>query len=215
MDPSTKTKILNTSIDRFNTEGVANVRMQHIADDLGMSPGNLAYHFRTKDALMEAIIHQLFEEVDDMQKTFRIYPNLLDFDLQLNKYFELVRKYPFYFSDIIEINRHFPELMSKRKNHIEKLIVQLHMRLEFNVKRGVIVPERSTGLYEDLAETIWMIITFFPTKRELIEDVTIEVERHIFMKKVWNLIQPWFTDKGQNEYKTLIEPLLNTNNIRQ
>ena len=44
-DPTTKQKIVHASIKLFNENGVANVRLQQIADEIGISVGNLAYHF--------------------------------------------------------------------------------------------------------------------------------------------------------------------------
>ena len=41
----TKQKILDTSLELFNKNGISNVRLQQIADETGISLGNLAYHF--------------------------------------------------------------------------------------------------------------------------------------------------------------------------
>ncbi len=52
----TKDKILKASLELFNDQGERNVSTNHIAAKLGISPGNLYYHFRNK----QEIIHQLF-----------------------------------------------------------------------------------------------------------------------------------------------------------
>ncbi|MFF5263835.1 TetR/AcrR family transcriptional regulator [Actinomadura viridis] len=56
----TKERILDGSLELFNSKGVTAVTTNHIADHLGMSPGNLYYHFRSK----EHIIRALFERID-------------------------------------------------------------------------------------------------------------------------------------------------------
>jgi AcrR family transcriptional regulator len=55
---STRDKILQTSLRLFNEEGESSISTNHIAASLGMSPGNLYYHFRNK----EEIIWELFEQ---------------------------------------------------------------------------------------------------------------------------------------------------------
>ena len=51
----TKQKILNSSINLFNKKGLVNVRLQQIADESGISVGNLAYHYYSKKAIIQAI----------------------------------------------------------------------------------------------------------------------------------------------------------------
>ena len=55
---NTHDRILDTALRLFNQSGTAAVSTNHIAAALGMSPGNLYYHFRNK----EAIIRDLFEQ---------------------------------------------------------------------------------------------------------------------------------------------------------
>lgn len=52
----TKDRILNASLRLFNQRGERNVSTNHIAADLGISPGNLYYHFANK----QEIVYQLF-----------------------------------------------------------------------------------------------------------------------------------------------------------
>lgn len=62
MAPRVKTRdrIVAESLELFNAQGERNVTTNHIAAHLGMSPGNLYYHFRNK----QAIIAELFAQYE-------------------------------------------------------------------------------------------------------------------------------------------------------
>ena len=62
----TRDRILAASLELFNSEGEANVSALDVANALGISPGNLYYHFKGKDALIAALFDNFEEEMDLM-----------------------------------------------------------------------------------------------------------------------------------------------------
>ncbi len=60
----TKDKILKVSLDLFNQQGERNTSTNHIAAELGISPGNLYYHFRNKQQIVFQLFLQYQEEVE-------------------------------------------------------------------------------------------------------------------------------------------------------
>ena len=52
----TQEKIIIATVDLFNKNGVSNVRLQDIAKEVGISPGNLTYHYKTKKDLLGAVL---------------------------------------------------------------------------------------------------------------------------------------------------------------
>ena len=54
----TRDRIIHSATELFNDQGERNITTNHIAAHLGISPGNLYYHFRNK----EDIIHSIFDQ---------------------------------------------------------------------------------------------------------------------------------------------------------
>ena len=211
---NTKQKILKAAIQLFNDNGMANVRLQQIADEIGISPGNLAYHFKNKEAIIDSVQEDLLEQVSDILSTYRVFPNLMDFDNQLTKYFAFIQTHPFYFLDILEIDRHYPAVHAKRQLHISKMISQIRKRFDFNQQRGLIKAEESPGLYEDIANAIWVLITFWVPQNMIKRcDQTDDIKA--FKKSIWNQLYPYLTKKGVAEYKQLIVPIIEQQSSRE
>src|SRR5882724_10088023 len=59
----TADRILDASVRLFNERGFQNVPALRIAMHLGISPGHLSYHFKTKNDIVMALFPRLEEEM--------------------------------------------------------------------------------------------------------------------------------------------------------
>jgi len=62
----TKDRILQISLQLFNERGERSVTTNHIAAELGISPGNLYYHFRNKYEIIKELMYQYQVETLEM-----------------------------------------------------------------------------------------------------------------------------------------------------
>jgi AcrR family transcriptional regulator len=104
MSKQTREKILDTSLTMFNSQGEPNVTTNHIADELGISPGNLYYHYRNKDDIVEQIFARYEAQMDQalLVPEGRL-PNLEDVWLQLHLVFECMWSFRFLYRDLVDI----------------------------------------------------------------------------------------------------------------
>ena len=97
----TRERILELSLRLFNDFGEPNVNTTLIAEEMNISPGNLYYHFKNKDDIINCIFQQFEREIDKLLAlpTERV-PNVEDAWLFLHLLFELIWKYRFFYRDL-------------------------------------------------------------------------------------------------------------------
>lgn len=60
----TRERIIQASLELFNLQGERNVTTNHIAAHLAISPGNLYYYFRNKQAIIAELFNKYEQQVD-------------------------------------------------------------------------------------------------------------------------------------------------------
>ncbi len=204
---TTKQKILESSIRLFNWNDVANVRLQQIADETGISVGNLAYHFKNKEAIVNAVYDNLFDEFHQILSAYLISPKLTDFDTQMEQYHGFFTKYKFYLIDLFEVERAYPLIMQQWRECIGKMILQIRKRLDYYVNRGLLKPEPVPGIYDTLTNNIWMTTVFWVPQQVLMPHPNAGTD---FKKMVWTHITPHFTPKGLDEFVLEVRPMMSS-----
>lgn len=71
-------RILTTALELFNHQGSHKVSTNHIAQEMGISPGNLYYYFKNKEHVIRELLAQLIQEFDGLVPEKRIIFNGLD-----------------------------------------------------------------------------------------------------------------------------------------
>jgi AcrR family transcriptional regulator len=100
----TRERILELSHRLFNDFGEPNVTTSMIGDEMNISPGNLYYHFRNKDEIVNAIFGDFEREMDALLATpVRRRISVEDAWLFLHLVFELIWKYRFVYRDLNDL----------------------------------------------------------------------------------------------------------------
>lgn len=117
----TRELILGTSLALFNHLGEPNVTTNLIADEAGISPGNLYYHFRQKQDIVQALFKRFAESLlplIEVSAESEIDAESLWF--RLHMIFEVKGEYRFVYRNISDISGRMPD--------IEKALRGLYMR---------------------------------------------------------------------------------------
>ena len=162
MAPKTKDRILAISLRLFNEMGYDTVTTARIADEVGISEGNLWYHFRTKKDLVRAHQYALIRRIDTRLAIESTPENVLDkYALFSRLVFEEVWEYQFLYRDQSEFGRTSPELEDKVHHVYELTTAVVHRMFGHMIEAGhLAMPEEELTL---LADNVWMVTRYWPS----------------------------------------------------
>ena len=193
---TTKELIRNTARELFNERGYRAVSMRNIADALGISVGNLTYHYPHKELLMEAIMDAELGTIPAPSG-----PGLPGLNRLLERMLESFFETPFYFNDPA-LYSSVPRLQERHAASVEALSYVLRDAISSCTRLGLFVPELSDSLLDHVTHLLmlshtgwaqhnatWPSSYFIP-----IEDM---------MKTQWAVLAPYLTPAGRAEYAAL------------
>lgn len=110
----TKEKILRTALELFNNEGESQVSSVDIASVMGISPGNLYYHYKGKDEIITALFDDFDEELRIVLKAPVNAPlSLADNWVYLYIIFEEIYDFRFFYKNLSELIGRNPGLRTR------------------------------------------------------------------------------------------------------
>jgi len=197
----TREKILQTALKLFNMNGLSQVTIRQIAMEMGISSGNLNYHFKKKEEIIEALYFEMVAVFDERVDTLNADVFTLPYVYQeMKKSMERMVAYKFIWIDLYHllrafprINKHFLEVWHKRKAGS----ILLYSKL---AQDGIMRPEKFEGEFEQLATRMinlsdgWLNATVLYGKK-----VTKKIlEENLGL--LFGLLFPYLTEEGEGVF---------------
>ena len=207
MARQTRQRILDAALTMFNAQGEPNVSTNHIADELEISPGNLYYHFRNKDDIIEHLFARFEERMDSaLAAPQGRLPGLEDIWLQLHLVFESIWDYRFLYRDLVEILSRNRRLRLRFARILKRADGQAHAVMRGLSKAGVI-----RASVEELAATatnVLVIATFWLNYASARGDKDEPAAIRDGIVQVMMLVAPFLRDAERVHLNTLIRAYL-------
>ena len=189
----------------FNEKGVQSATLRQIAMALEMSQGNLNYHFKTKEDIVEALYFELVERVDEEMKTMTatysmlsmLYTSAQKSMLIFYEYRFLLRDIYLIFREHEKIKNHYLGLQEFRKKQFLGLF-------ESMIVQGVLRKEEFDAEYERLYERMNIIGDNWINAAGLFKGSDEEAVSY-YHQLLFEVIYPYLTDKGKGEFLVLKE----------
>lgn len=202
----TKQKIIDAAVCCFNREGIANVRLQHIADEANVSVGNMTYHYRNKEAVVQAVWEQLVGKQRDLLAEFRIVPLFEDIERLLVSTFALQQQYRFFYVDTLEVMRAYPDIQALHRQHTGWQVLQMEVAMAFNLSRGAFQAEQWEGQFNCLARQFWLMTDLWMYRQSVLNE-EVAGDYRAFRDMLWALFRPLFSHMGMREFEQLNDGL--------
>ncbi len=207
MARDTRQRILDCSLGMFNAQGEPNVTTNHIADELEISPGNLYYHFRNKDDIIEQLFGKYEERMDStLSPPSGRLPGLEDVWLQLHLVFECIWDYRFLYRDLVDILARNRRLRIRFSRILRRADDQAHLVMRGLSQAGVM---RASAAELDAASTnILVIATFWLNYAAVRGDKDEQAAIRDGIVQVMMLLAPFLRDAERVHLNTLIQAYL-------
>lgn len=195
---NTRQKIIELSISAFNERGYGHVSLQDLAKEMGISRGNLSYHFPEKAALLPEIIKQLAERLQAYRLKKDRLPTFSNMRADLKFYFSLQEDFRCIFLD--------PSLLAHDsvKNTLQEFSIEairdFDAAIAFALEIGTMKPEPFPGIYHNLSINTWMLLFLWYPRELVLGNKSFEEKE----KATWCMLIPYFTQKGLDALKEVL-----------
>ncbi|QDA55887.1 TetR/AcrR family transcriptional regulator [Thermomonas aquatica] len=207
MARQTRQRILDASLAMFNAQGEPNVTTNHIADELEISPGNLYYHFRNKDDIIEQLFGGYEARMDAaLTAPEGRLPGLEDVWLQLHLVFECIWDYRFLYRDLVDILTRNRRLRMRFARILKRADEQAHQVMRGLVQAGVM--RASADEVDAAATNILVIATFWMNYAAARGDKDERASIRDGIVQVMMLIAPFLRDAERVHLNTLTRAYL-------
>lgn len=202
----TRERTLEVSLALFNQFGEPNVTTTTIAEEMNISPGNLYYHFRNKDEIVNEIFASFRREIGAILNVAEgRATSIEDVWLFIHVLFETIWKYRFLYRDLNDIltrNRtvevHFKSILSDKARAVCILCAGLGESGEMDLE--IVSPD-------DLANNLTLVVTYWLSYAYARDPRHFEPDR-ILARGAYQalvLVAPYLQGKGRELFMKLAD----------
>ena len=163
---NTPHRILDTALALFNERGTANVTTNHIAEAMGISPGNLYYHYANKAEIVRGLFARILAAWEANYALPKGKPaTLKTMDAMTAGNFEIQWAYRFFFRDLTMLLAADPELAAAYRKNRETGMANTLALLRHFISAGLMRSADKRTL-EDLTQLLWLVGDFWLVFRD-------------------------------------------------
>jgi AcrR family transcriptional regulator len=191
----TAERILEVSLELFNRFGEPNVSTTLISAELGISPGNLYYHYPAKDELINSLFDRYERSLNELLNASDGVRDVEDAWFFMHTLFELIWQYRFLYRDLNDLlskNRrletHFQSVLKNKTHAVKTMLDGMSHAGAISIDAREI---EATATSMVVVLTYWLSFEYVRDPRKALEPENAEAALLRGAQHVLNLLTPY------------------------
>ena len=204
----TAERILEVTLELFNRFGEPNVSTTLISAEMGISPGNLYYHYPAKEALINTLFNQYETALNQVLNASDNVRDVEDAWFFLHSLFELIWKYRFLYRDLNDLlskNRrletHFQAVLQNKTRAACALLASMHRCGSLRMDPREMEPMGTTMV---VVLTYWLSYEYVRDPRRALEPESAQAALLRGAHHVLSLLSPYLEPTQRQHLLTLV-----------
>ena len=202
----TKEKILDAALKLFNTEGISIISSRRISEEIGISYGNLTYHFPKKDDIILQLYLNMQKELDQQLQQLQQQISNLDYMLKsVRILLEIFYKYKFLFLGFSRVNRKFDQIRSHAINNNKERKKILKEIISLMIQQGYVKEEEIPGHYDMIIHGLIIIFNSWISDAEFFYTGSLDKKIDYYLKLLFSFTRPLLTNEGKKTFEQIYQ----------
>jgi len=204
----TAERILDVTLELYNRFGEPNVSTSLISAELGISPGNLYYHYPAKDELVNSLFDRYEHSLSELLRAADSVSNIEDAWLFFHMLFELIWQYRFLYRDLNDLlsknrrlERHFQFVLKNKSQAVRHLLDGLGRSNAMQIGAGDVEPVATAMV---VVLTYWLSFEYVRDPRNALEPESAGAALLRGAFHVLSLLSPYLEPEQRRHLQTLV-----------
>ena len=191
----TAERILEVTLALFNRFGEPNVSTTLISAELGISPGNLYYHYPAKEELINSLFNRFEAALNELLNASDGVHDVEDAWFFMHSLFELIWQYRFLYRDLNDLlskNRrlevHFQNIIKNKSSAVRALLDGMSRSGAMQIDSREVAPTATSMV---VVLTYWLSFEYVRDPRRALEPENAQAALMRGAQHVLNLLAPY------------------------
>ncbi len=188
----TQTRIIDTALRLFNECGTAAVSTNRIAEECGISKGNLYYHYKNKNEIIESIFCRIVDEMNAGWYQDHTQPTIRHMAEMFARQVLLIYEYRFFYREMPSLLRDNVSLMMRYRDNRQRRMSALEEFFAVLDRAGALRFDGDGGLIKSIVHSTWIISDNWLNSQEFLgrplDDPSVLAGYHLIL----DILKPYF-----------------------